>query len=568
VSQAGAAVTVGGRTRVLVLSDRPADVSARLRSADIELDARAVAAMPDTRAGLAAFGAIVLDAVAPHRLNARQLDAVIDAVALDGAGLFVLGDRESLSASEFTPSRFTSGLPIDFTVLPRPPASSMALALLVDTSGSMAATSDGVTKIAAARDAVARALAILPPGDTVQVIGFSAAPAVIVAAGDPRDPAPFAERLRARSPSGGTALTPALTQALTWIRSVSNPVRRILLVSDGRTTPADGDAARAVVNGQGIEVSVVAIGSDADRTWLTDLARSTGGRAYFPDTLRELPRDVAREAARGTSGREIDERFRVRTSAHPLAPAATPELGGYIAGQLRAGATAAWKSPTEDPVLAAWPYGLGRVAVFASDIRGPWGAPLASWQESLAFWPRAITWLARAHDAASADAQLETTVAGTRLIVERAPSADRIDLPAVSVTMLTPSGAVLDVPLHAVTANRAEAALPLSETGDYRATLVIHDPATGLDTRFMRGWYWSGDLEAHARGVNVPLLQQIATQSGGALRTAGPTPEPGAGTFDGPRARSSRDAAVLLLLLAAILLFRDYLTALSREAHR
>ena len=568
VSEAGAGVTVSGRAHVLVITDHPGDVATRLRSANTDIDERAGTAAPDTRAALASYSAVVLDAVAPHQLTARQLDAISDAVALDGAGLLMLGSRESLNASEFAASRFSDSLPIDFTKMPRPPSASMALALLIDTSGSMAATSDGVIKIAAARDAVTRALSVLPASDAVQVIGFSATPSVIVPSGDPRDPASVAERLRSMSPNGGTALAPALAQAMAWLRSTSNPVRRVLLVSDGRTTPADGDAARAAVSGQGIEVSVVAIGSDADRIWLSGLTRATGGRAYFPETLRELPRDVAREAARGAGGREVDERFRVRAGSHPLAPTSPPELGGYVAGQLRPGATAAWKSTTEDPVLAAWPFGLGRVAVFASDLRGPWSAPLASWTEGLTFWQRTVAWLARAGDASAVDAQLDTSAIGTRLIVDTGVANDDDTLPSIFATIVAPSGSTRSVPLHAVSASRAETALPLTDTGDYRATIVVADPRTGRETRFMRGWFWSGDREAQARGLNPSVLQHIADASGGTVRPAGVAPARGSGVFDEPRQRTPRSVAVALLLLAAGLLFWDYSRAHSREAHR
>jgi Ca-activated chloride channel family protein len=565
VSSAGAGVTVGGRGRVLVVTNRPGDLAARLRSPDVEIDEQSSAAMSDTRAKLAPYSAIVLDAIGPHLLNVRQRDALSDAVAFDGAGLLVLGDRASLDAADYAPTRFTDMFPIDLATLPKPPTATSALALLVDTSGSMASTSDGITKISAARAAVSRALAVLPAGDAVQVFGFSTTPTVIVSADDRRDPAAITERLRAMAPGGGTALTPALTQAMAWLRSVAHPVRRVLVVSDGRTTAADGEAARTAVEGQDIEVSVVAIGADADRNWLMGLANSTGGRAYFPDSLQDLPRDVARAAARGNTDREVDEPFRVRSGAHPLAPASPPVLGGYVAGQLRPGAVAAWKSSTEDPVLAAWPHGLGRVAVFASDLRGPWGSPLSTWREGDRFWRRAVSWVSRNSDAGDADAQLETTIAGTRVVVETGPARPDGVLPAVSATVLAPSGTIVTMPLHAVTAERAEAALSLSDTGDYRATITMHDPASGRDTRFVRGWYWSGDLEAQARGVNRPLLQQIASRSGGVVRAGGTRPEAGAGVFDGPRVPASRNAALLLLLVATALLFWDYLRVVSRE---
>jgi Mg-chelatase subunit ChlD len=564
LSESGAATSVDGKNKVLMLSEQGHN-ALPLAAASLEVVNIRPDDMPDSRDGLSAFGTIVIDAVPPHRLSARQLDAIAAAVSLDGAGLLFLGSRESLDASEFPPGAFSDALPIDFTALPNQPSASASLALLVDISGSMASTSDGVTKIAAARDAIVRALAIVPRTDAVEVIGFAAQPTVLIAPSDSREPAAIAEKLKSLSPSGSTALAPAVVEAAAWLKRSSAQRRRMLLVTDGKTSVSDARATRDAVAGQSIEVSVVTIGRDAEREWLTELAASTGGRAFFPERLTDLAREVAREAGHGASGREINEPFVVRNGAHPLAPGGlAPSLGGYIAGRLRDGATAAWKSQTDDAVLAAWPRGIGRVAVFASDLAGPWGLPLRNWRGNPSFWPRVMEWVSRGHDAEPFDAAFAVSNGAPRLVVDLtdrgARGASVEALPSVTATVAAPGGQTVMTSLHPMSPTRFEGAVPIGEAGDYRATIAIRDPASGSETRAARGWYWTGDRESGARGVNLPLLEEIARISGGrVLPVLGASVDATETVFGLPRTRGRVNAAPWLLLAALVMLSADYI---------
>jgi Mg-chelatase subunit ChlD len=563
ISENGAATLVDGPTRVLIVSDRPGAFSAIIKGDGLTLSEVAPAEVGISREALSGFSAIVLDGVAPHRFTGPQRDAISAAVTADGAGLLLLGSPDSLNASEFGPSPFSEALPIDFTTLPRPPSAGASLALLVDISGSMAATGDGITKIAAAREAIQRALAVIPRSDAVEVIGFSATPRVLIGPAASRDPAAVTQALNAIVPSGSTALAPAVDQAADWLRSTPNTRRRILLVTDGRTSLADAEAVRSAMRGRDIEVSVVTIGQDAEREWLAQLAASTGGRAVSPSVLTDLARLVAREASRGASGREITEHFTVRAGTHPLSPGnPLPALDGYVAGRLRDGASAAWKSQTDDPVLAAWPRGLGRVAVFASDLSGAWGAPLARWPHTSAFWRQTIRWLARGTDGRGIDAEFSTTLNGPQLTVIgplRATDATET-LSRMRAVIRSPSGSERVTPLFHVAPSRWVASVALGETGEYRAVL---DPTTGDDSRrTIRGWYWNGDREAIARGVNIALLQEIAQSTGGRVRPeVGAAVAPDQRIFAGPRRRHGTDATLWLLFAALACLVYDYLNS-------
>lgn len=564
LSESGAAVTVTGRGRVLIITDRHGAFAPLISSALFDVVQMAPVSAPNTREGLASFSAIVIDAVPPHRLTTRQLGAVAEAVAIDGAGLLFLGSRESLDASEFSAGAFSDALPIDFTVLPNPPSSKTSLALLVDISGSMASTSDGVTKISAARDAITRALAVIPRADAVEVVGFAAAPVMLIGPNDPRDAAVVQEKLKSLSPSGSTALAPAVADAVAWLKQSGTQRRRLLLVTDGKTSVTDAEATRNAVGGQGIEVSVITIGGDAERAWLTELAASTGGRAYFPDRLTDLAREVAREAARGASGREINERFTVRAGVHPLAPGDSPPvLGGYIAGRLRDGATAAWKARSDDAVLAAWPRGLGRVAVFSSELGSHWTSALNQWPQNSRFWARATEWLARGGEPTMIEAELTLSTDGPRIVVDLGAPLPMVDgaqqLPAVLATVASPAGQASTTVLHAVTATRFEGPAPLGEAGDYRATISVVDPR-GAETRTTRGWYWTGEKESASRGLNLSLLQDIARTSGGRMLPMLGTPAASSDSvFSGVHTRQPVNAVPWFLFAALALLSFDYI---------
>ena len=102
-------------------------------------------------------------------------------------------------------------------------------------------------------------------------------------------------------PGGSTAISPALEAAFRLFRAPGRPAgarRHLVLISDGTTSDDDANRALGLARAGGVQISAVAVGSNPNRTLLDALARATGGRAYFPDRLGDLPRVVAREAAR------------------------------------------------------------------------------------------------------------------------------------------------------------------------------------------------------------------------------------------------------------------------------
>jgi hypothetical protein len=416
-----------------------------------------------------------------------------------------------------------------------------------------------------------KVLDTMPATDSIGVVAFDAMPTVVAPFAASRDRASIADRLRGVEPGGSTAIAPAVGVALDWLKGVTAARRHILLVSDGRTTPADAERLLAAVRGRGIELSVIAIGPDADRDLLGRLARSTGGRAYFPDNIRQLPMLAARDASESSGGVRLEGRVTMTATAHPalagIDRARLPELRGYVVSARKAGSEPLLVSHLDDPLLAVWRYGLGRAGVFTSDLESPWGASMLRWPGFRQLWTQTAQWATRRTDNRLWRPALLDRKDGTYLIVDAEHAdgrfANQLELRA---TIRTPTERRPNVPLRAVAPGRYEAAIGMESTGAYSVTIDGRDRETGVEDRAQRTFYWSAERERAAR-PDLAALARLAQMTGGDLLAGAANP------FDHERAAERRDisswlgAAGLVLFLLDVGRRRRAGAALARWWH-
>ncbi|HEV8394092.1 MAG TPA: VWA domain-containing protein [Vicinamibacterales bacterium] len=544
---AGAVVAVEGEPRLLNVSDGSAPAAS---PAGYRVESTTPDRLPRTTTALAAFDAIVLDDVDASRLDASQRRALAQHVE-QGGGLFVLGSARSLLPLDDT-DPLDAVLPIDLRPRRGGRAPGLALVVVFDKSGSMDDRIDGAPRIEFARQAARRVLASLPATDAVGVIAFDAAAVDVAELRPGHEPAALAARLDAVRPSGSTAIAPALERAVEWLRApaASGFARRlVLLVSDGRTSPADQARARAALR-PGIELSTVALGDEADRAFLSDLARTAGGRAFYPRRLDELPALAAREAVRVSGGRIVEEPVALQPTAHPVLTGidttALPSLGGYVVSVARAGADVAVRSPLGDPILALWRRGLGKVAVYTADLRSPWSAALRAWPQGPALLAQTARWVSRRVDhpflhteAVERDGQLHLTVDARGAGGEFLTGLD------VRATGRTPAGAAIDLVLTPSGPGAYDTVVPLADPGPYTFSIAAVSADGRLDARVQRGVYWTAPRE-RGGDVDRARLAEIARLSGGRQLAPGDDP------FGGPRPLDRRPTRPLLAVAALI----------------
>lgn len=519
---AGAVVTVAGPPRLLYVGGARQDPRAWL-SADFAVDAVDPARLPGSPSALAPYAAVILDDVGAEQLSDAQVSALANHVEHQGAGLVVLGSPRSFDAT-LRPDRALGALmPIDLRPRSGVRGPELALVVAVDKSGSMEERSGGATKIEFARQGIRDVLEALPATDASGVIAFDSRPTDVAPLRAGHDPAVVAERLRGLTPEGSTAIAPAVERARDWLAgtALADVTRRhILLISDGRTTPADAERLQQVVRAGGFQFSVVDLGNDRDRGLLAELAARTGGRSYFPDTAAELPGLLARETARVAGGRVVEEPFVPRLAAHPLISglglAALPALGGYVVSSPRSGTEVVMSSHRGDPILATWRYGLGKVAAYTADAHSAWSAQFRAANLLGTLLGQTVRWVARPTGDDAFYVRFDDQGDHVRVLVDVTDARGRyVSELAAAAAIRRPSGDVERTDLVESLPGRYEARFVPTDAGPYVLSLSARGMNGVFDGTVMRGFYHTADREHAARGVNHQMLSQLLEASGG-----------------------------------------------------
>ncbi len=198
----------------------------------------------------------------------------------------------------------------------------VALLLVIDTSGSMAGT-----KLAMAQQSAIAAAGALSPSDRVSVYAFD---------DDAREIAPFQDavdlqflyrRIAGLRATGGTNFFPALKAGYRKILEQPCGIRHVVLVTDGETRPA---VFRDLVLGgasQGVTLSTIAVGDDADGNLLALLAGWGHGKMYVARDPARLPEIITLDTKRFTTQKRDDaKKARPKVDAEdlPAPPADAP----------------------------------------------------------------------------------------------------------------------------------------------------------------------------------------------------------------------------------------------------
>ncbi|MFL5322068.1 MAG: VWA domain-containing protein, partial [Myxococcaceae bacterium] len=398
-----AVVTIEGPQRILVVS-RSANggvIAETLRSAGLEVQARAPG--PIDLGALEGVGSVVLENVEASDLTEGGLGALAQYVRHAGGGLVMTGGRKSFGEGGYRKSPVEEVLPVSLEMRQEQRKANIALSLILDCSCSMGATvPDGRTKMKLAGEGAIAALELLNPNDEASVDMVDTVPHELFAMSPVSAGLPLNEIANGFSGGGGIYVGVGLETARDQILRSDKATRHVVLFSDAADSEEAGTYRKTLseLRSQNVTVSVIGMGrpNDSDSDLLREVAALGGGRIYFAEDPTSLPRIFSQETIAVARATFID----ADTKAVPggdLAllgrpPGGMPSVGGYNVTYLKPQASIGMISDDENksPLVAFWPRGAGRTAVFTGEVDGQYTGPLRQWSGYRALLEQLVRW--------------------------------------------------------------------------------------------------------------------------------------------------------------------------------
>lgn len=518
-NRASIAADVAGPPRVLVIDSEPAlsaPLARALRGRDFEIEVRPPSAAPRRDADLSGQAFVILSDVSARELHPETVATLGRYVEELGGGLLVTGGAQGFGLGGYRGGALEQLLPVRAASEEQHDQASLALALIIDCSGSMAGG-----KLELAREAAALTAQTLADPDLIEVIGFSSQPERRVRLQPASNRASIAQSIARLAATGGTQLYPALEAAYRDLRGAPARLKHAILLTDGQTQEDGIEDLASSMRADGVTLSTVGLGSEVNRGLLETIAGLGGGRAYFPLDAHNVPQIFMSEASRHKRPSAVDRSTRAFEREHAaflegIALGTAPALGGYVTTQAKPRpAQVILETDRGEPLLARWRVGLGYVLAWTSDLKPRWASAFLQWPS----FARMIAQLVREHMRAPALQQVPLEARferdHVRVIADALGGGDQFeDGLEARVRIFSKDGEIAAAPLLQIAPARYEARLPWTRFGAFtlEASFQRNGRLQALGHgRFARAY--SAELESPR--PNTALLARVAARTGG-----------------------------------------------------
>jgi hypothetical protein len=397
---------VVGGPRVLLVTAFPGDPVAQvLRAQGFAVE---VAAPGSLHVGsLSGVKAVLINNVPAGSFPPEFLDAMDFYVREQGGGFLMAGGKQSFGSGGYFSSAVDELLPVSMELRSEMRKLAVAMAIVLDRSGSMAASvASGVRKMDLANEGTARAVELLGAQDAVSVIAVDSEPHVVVPmTGIGKDREEISDRARRiTSGGGGIYIYNGLRAGWEELQKADVGQRHLVLFADAADSEQPGDYQNLIAEMQaaGATISVIGLGSDSDSdAWLLkDVALRGKGRIFFNADANTLPALFEQETVAIARSAFIDQPVKLVPTNGWLEIAAAPlewpqTVDGYNLSYLRPEATAAVFSGDEykAPLVAYWQRGSGRSAAVSFPLAGDYSTAIRGWRGYGDFLQTLTRWL-------------------------------------------------------------------------------------------------------------------------------------------------------------------------------
>lgn len=481
---------VGGRGHVLVIEDasqagRFSALIDLLRRNEIEVTLRDTRRALDNLADLQQFDSVILaDVPRVAGEEANELTQFSDSQIHDlvqntehfGCGLVVLGGPNSFGAGGWNKTELEKALPVNFEIENAKIEAVGALVLVIDSSGSMTGE-----KIQWSKAAAMAAAEMLSSRDFLGVVTFDSEARWIVPLGRNSAPDRTKSRISRIGAAGGTDLWPAQQEAYRAIQRAEASLKHVIVLTDGQTPQNKHAALAAQLRQRGITTTGVAIGPDADRALLSQIATAGGGKFYHQQSPRGIPRIFMREARRVARPVVFEDpngiASQIVVPGEMLAGITSPPppITGYVMTTVKTDplvevllATPRQPSPNAT-ILATRQFGLGRTVVLTTDVGQRWATDWPAWGGYEKLMLQTVRGSMRGHDFDERLAMTTDVHDGVVDVVVNALEGgkEHLNYLTLSGTAVLPNGDTQSFPLEQVAPGRYAAKIAADTPGNY-----------------------------------------------------------------------------------------------------
>ena len=337
--------------------------------------------------------AVVLNNVPAHEVPTDFLKALDFFVREQGGGLLMAGGAYSFGSGGYFQSPVDALLPVSMELKSEHRKLAVALAIVMDRSGSMAVgIAGGKTKMDLANSGAADSIHLLGPMDQVAVFAVDSQPTTVVPLtriGDKQDQ--IADRIRkVKSAGGGIFVYEGLKAGWDALKKSPAGTRHLILFSDAQDSEEPGDYKNLIqtMTDNGCTISVIGLGTaqDVDSALLEDIAKRGNGRVFFSNEPMDIPKIFAQETV--TIARSAFIKDPVGTQATGRWAEISPkpldwmrQADGYNLSYAREDATVSLVSTDEyhAPLVAHARRGLGRSAAVSFSLGGEYSESVRAW---------------------------------------------------------------------------------------------------------------------------------------------------------------------------------------------
>lgn len=352
--------------------------------------------------------AVIINNIPSYEINADFLAAIPFYVEEQGGGLMMAGGKFSFGSGGYYESAIDDLLPVSMELKSEHRKLSVAMAIVMDRSGSMSMSAGGKrTKMDLANNGAAEAIDLLGVMDEITILAVdSEAHEIVPLTQIENKKKSLTRKARSvQSMGGGIYVYNGLKAAWDRLKLSQNGTKHVILFSDAADSEEPGAYKILLkeMTDAGATVSVIGLGnrSDPDAQLLEDIATEGKGRIFFTERPMDIPKLFAQETVMIARSAFIEDPAPTMNTGRGAELfqreiSWLPQVDGYNLSYPRPDATVSLAAKDEylAPLVAHRRVGAGRSLAISFPLGGEFSQSARSWPEYGNVMQSITQWLA------------------------------------------------------------------------------------------------------------------------------------------------------------------------------